>query len=631
MEGPVLENFGPATAFRCEVIPMNMLDVQNQDPIPMEINNWPFDWASVNITGPTGLMELFRGLEIDCANSVPQPISYAQSPEEPTCISNSELQSLWGPHNHSKAPDMDYIPDSPKQSLARSVPQPLKGSFLKDPSMIFFSYTESPYNELYGFPSSHRTIIAKPAKPGLTLWAELEAQELGLQSKLRVLKKQSLSIYHPGIIATTEELAGVCFREAKYKKAETLYRQVVSARLKAPGTTPLEMLASCMGVVDALRKMDKYRQAQTLLRKIMGALQKLVNPEHQLAINALHALGQVAIGLEDYKQAEDLLSQVLQVKLSKWGPRHLESWMSIRSLGYLLTYMRRIDESERLLRTSLQLYDEVEGVKEIDVCAAMCELSWTLYWQQSYEESASLARQALERSEQSLGPLHQITLGAQYTLALNLMNMGRLSESEELLQRTYRQQSKILGCKDIGTVNTAYALAIVVRKQGRMEEAIELYKEVFRVRVDVQGPVHSSTKQACAVLGRCYEDRGFYQDAVELYTEFVEKLREEEGDESPEIMDYESWIAWNQERIQERNERTSEKKDETGEHDKTEEDDQCQEEGESNEDVYHSRGGVEEVEEDGGTEGSERIAGAEGVCSEGETLSEEELWSFVAL
>jgi tetratricopeptide (TPR) repeat protein len=188
-----------------------------------------------------------------------------------------------------------------------------------------------------------------------------------------------------------------------------------------------------------------------------------------------------------------------------------------------------------------------------------------------------------------------------------------------------------LGCKDIGRVDAAYALAIVVQKQGRMEEAIELYKEVFRVRVDVQGPTHSSTKNACAVLGRCYEDLGFYQDAVELYTEFVEKLREEEGDENSEIMDYESWIEWNQERIQERDDRTSEKKDETGEHDKTEEDDQSQEEGESNEDVYHSRGGVEEVEEGGGVEESEKTAGAEGVWSEGETLGEEELWSFVAL
>jgi tetratricopeptide (TPR) repeat protein len=424
MEGPVLENFGPVTAFGCEAIQMNMPDVQMQDTVPMEINNWPFDWASVNITGPTGLMELFRGLEIDCANSVPRPISHTQSPEEPMCVSNSELQSMWRPHNHSKASDMDYIPDSLKQRLARSVPQPLKRSFLKDPSMIFFSYTESPYNELYGFPSSHRTITAKPAKPGLTLWAELEAHELGLQSKLRVLKKQSLPIYHPAIIATTEELARVCFQEAKYKKAETLYRQVVSTRLKAPGTTPLEMLASCLGVADALLEMNQYRQAETLLQKIMGALQKLVNPEHKLAINALHTLGLVAIDLEDYEQAEDLFSQVLQVKLSKWGPRHSESLKSIKSLGFLLTCMGRIDEGERLLRTSLQLYDEVEGVKEMDVCAAMYQLSWSLYRQQSYEESASLARQALERSERSLGPLHLITCGTSFrergTLSENL-------------------------------------------------------------------------------------------------------------------------------------------------------------------------------------------------------------------
>jgi hypothetical protein len=37
-------------------------------------------------------------------------------------------------------------------------------------------------------------------------------------------------------------------------------------------------------------------------------------------------------------------------------------------------------------------------------------------------------------------------------------------------------------------------------------------------------------------------------------------------------------------------------------------------------------GEVEEVEEDEDIEKSKEIAGAEGVCFEGETLSEEELW-----
>jgi hypothetical protein len=160
---------------------------------------------------------------------------------------------------------MDDIFDSPKKRPARSVPQHLKGSLQKVPS-VSINYMGSPYNELYAFPSSHRIVTTKSASPSLTLCAELEAQELDLQSKLRVLKKQSLPICHLGIIATMEELANVYFNEAKFKKAEILYRQVVSARLKAPGTPPLKTLASCLNVVSALHYID-YRQAQTLLLK----------------------------------------------------------------------------------------------------------------------------------------------------------------------------------------------------------------------------------------------------------------------------------------------------------------------------------------------------------------------------
>jgi tetratricopeptide (TPR) repeat protein len=624
MESPVLENFRLAAAFGCEAMEIEILDTPKQDPVPMEIDKWPFDWASVNITGPTGLTELFRGLEIDCANSAPQLTSDAQSPEEPMFISNTELQSLWNPRNHSKISDVDNISDSRQQHLARSVPQHLKKSFPKDPSVVFFDYTESPYNEVYVFPSSHRTITAKPAIPRITLWTELEAQESDLQSKLRVLK-QSLPLYHPGIIATTEELAHVCFNRAKYKKAEILYRQVVSARLKTPGTSPLKMLAACMDVVDALREMDKYRQSQTLLLKIMGVLQKLVSPEHELAVKALFKLGLVAKYLEDYEQAEDLFSQVLQIRLGIWGPRYLESSASIADLGELLARMGRIAESEKLLRTSLQLFTEIGGVKEEYVCSSMSDLSWSLTVQQSYEEGESLARQALERSERSLGPLAVTTLSAQYALAWNLKNTGRLSESEKLFQRNYRQRSKALGRKDADTLHAAHTLATVVQELGRMKEAIGLHEEVFRVSVDVLGPTQRSTKNSCVDLGGCYEDQGRYEDAVELYTKFVEKLREEGGDGDPEIMMFEYSINLNQERIWEREGWTSEEEDEIGEGNKSREENESQEDDESYENDDHSVGEVEKVEEDEDVEKSKEIAGAEGVCFEGETLSEEEV------
>ena len=180
-------------------------------------------------------------------------------------------------------------------------------------------------------------------------------------------------------------------------------------------------------------------------------------------------------------------------------------------------------------------------------------------------------------------------------------------------------------------MNAASRLAKVVRKLGRIEEAIELHKEVIRVRVNVLGPANSMIKKSCELLSKCYEDQGFYEDAVELYREFVEKLRDEEVDQCLEIMKYESWIEWNRERVQERDRWTREEEDKTGEHYTMEKDDESQEEGRNDEDDYHSRAGVEEVEEGEDVETEAMVGVEEGVCLEGKKPSEEDVWSFVTL
>jgi hypothetical protein len=52
MGSPVLENVEPVAVFRCEAVEIDMLHVHNQYLVSTQSNNWPFDWSSVNLTGP---------------------------------------------------------------------------------------------------------------------------------------------------------------------------------------------------------------------------------------------------------------------------------------------------------------------------------------------------------------------------------------------------------------------------------------------------------------------------------------------------------------------------------------------------------------------------------------------------
>src|SRR4051794_25139178 len=68
--------------FRYEVEPdlMDFEHFETPDQIATlpKANTLHFDWASVDITGPTGLTQLFRGLEIECSRHQELATTYRQ-------------------------------------------------------------------------------------------------------------------------------------------------------------------------------------------------------------------------------------------------------------------------------------------------------------------------------------------------------------------------------------------------------------------------------------------------------------------------------------------------------------------------------------------------------------------------
>jgi hypothetical protein len=210
-----------------------------------EIPIWPVDWKSVDVTSPAGLEQLFRGLEIEWSRRVPVYTPEDDETQSP-CISSTELQDLWNSDNRSGTYKAG---DSPSPFQIRSTAQ--RGNGNPTLEEYLFESRRSVNFEVYVFPRSQQARSGTPSSPShtITVWEDLETRQSNLQSKIKILQRQSIVPYHPVLVVNMEALAKVCSEMGNYKKAETLFRKIVSATLQAAGVQPLEKPRACGNVV----------------------------------------------------------------------------------------------------------------------------------------------------------------------------------------------------------------------------------------------------------------------------------------------------------------------------------------------------------------------------------------------
>ncbi|PMD38715.1 hypothetical protein L207DRAFT_584112 [Hyaloscypha variabilis F] len=492
-----------------------------RDTVEMEIfqDVWPFDWSTVDVPGSPGLSRLFKGLEIECATPIP-PLSLDSS--DLTCLSNSEIRGL--SKNCLESPDGDCIQN----------PTPVPFLFVETSTTnqqqhwtwggINTVYCMSPWNEVYVFPFSQKA-RPKALDSKMTYYESLETRQASFESNFAKLKPQ-FKADNPAVIAIMENLALTYDELSKFKKAELMYRELVSVYHRTLGPQDPRTLGRCIDVVRCVMCQGETVKANSLHQNLRSEIPKIFPPDHPLAISntGVHAI--LAESLNQDDTAEKLQRQLLQMNLASAGPRNLVTIHHMTRLAAVM-YRKNINEGELLLRTAVQLSADDPIRRDKGRCEAMRSLAYLLGIKGAHQEEYRILIEAVERSSSSLGPRDLAVILLKIQLAWALFRLRRYNESENLfrdlislyLEGEIERNEEILASAGLGLAN-------VLWWTDRVEEAACWYEKSFEAKYHCYGDDLSNASTICNMLGSCYEQLGRYDDALKLYRQFMDEIRE---------------------------------------------------------------------------------------------------------
>jgi tetratricopeptide (TPR) repeat protein len=515
---------------------------------------WPFDWTTVDIPGSPGLSRLFKRLEIEAVH-VPAFSLDASESGDPTCLSQMEIQEVFNGRQTTATKEFHEAQSSRVQTFhGPSEGCPAGQAPLlpwRNNTDVFCGYSESPLREIYVFPfASQQKVSPKSPTSKMAHWTQCQTQEAEVESKYTKLKMH-FPADHPAVIEVMKELALTLCWLRKYKRAESLYRELVDIYRQNRGPNNLDTLHACHNVVDTLRQQGHFSKAKALNDNLRSAASKLVQANHPLAIDVANSDAWLAELLGHRENAENVRREILQILLTTHGPRHFNSMRALSCLGNLIS-RKGSEGGEMLLRTALQL--SLEDPESDSFCYAaiftMRDLANALYSRGDPEESLRIASGAVERFGPLLGANHPCILELETSRAWSLLRSGNLDESEKLFGNLAALHSVEKEEEDRRNLVRAWlGLAHVCSRRGDFEHAIGWYEKCFGLGIPVYGTYPNALVGASYQLADWYENHRLFVDALRVYQRLISEIREY-GDDHEMIAKLGSEVRRIEDRVQ---------------------------------------------------------------------------------
>jgi len=519
---------------------------------------WPFDWSKVDIPGSPSLSRLFKALQTEFATHIPPLSLDTPGSDDPPCLSSLEIQELLNGsvktgiesfHRARSSQAQTYFITLSAEKTSRSRHPQYPRWHSED---VFCGYVTSPLREIYVFPPSPpRKISRKPSHSRTHLWTHLQTLEIEHEIKFTKLKKQ-FPTDNPAIAAVMEDLADVFYKLDKYRKSESLDRELVDIYRRTLGPNHVKTLKACQKVVESLRAQGQFSKAKVLNDNLRSTISKLVHPHHPLAIRFAKTDAWLAEALGRGEDSERLRREILQITLASYGPRHHDGIRALSVLGHTISRRGR-QEGVALLRTALQLSLEDPDDDDEASCWAMIDLASALDANGADEESYSIATRAIERYTPLLGPKYKRILNLEERRAWSMLKMGNLVESEKLfrdLVSIYSIEKVEANRRDL--VNAWYGLANVLSETGHIKEATGWYEKSFHTRISSEEAIHSAAVSTGCKLAHCYETHGRFDDALNIYNQMIDKIRKSGKDQNRMIARLELEIIRIEEHLEQR-------------------------------------------------------------------------------
>jgi len=258
------------------------------------------------------------------------------------------------------------------------------------------------------------------------------ARAESLDRRALEIERKVLGETNATTLATTNNLAAVLAREAKYPEAEALYRQLVDTKRRVLGAEHPSTLITMNGLGVLYRNEGKYAEAEPVLQAALDARRHVMGAEHRDTLASMNGLGLLYTMEGKFGEAEALLIPCVATSTRVLGEDNPDAQSALNNLADLYRRENKLAPAEAAYSRLLKERQRTYGPDNPFTAATLAGLGEVEFERRAFSEADVPLRGAVDFYRK-----HKVETWRRYyaecLLGASLADSGKAAEGRALL------------------------------------------------------------------------------------------------------------------------------------------------------------------------------------------------------
>ncbi|WP_022836453.1 serine/threonine-protein kinase [Salisaeta longa] len=310
---------------------------------------------------------------------------------------------------------------------------------------------------------------------------------LGLYPPADALLQSALAARHrtearPEALAATEQaLAYSAFRQGRYARADSLYRETLAHYRAAYGATDVRLNDARNGLLMTLNETGRHKEAEAIGRTSLATYKAADAP---VPATLLHNFASTLQNMGKFEESLALRKRALRRYREQYGSRHPAIANVLVRLAFTYHRMDSLAVAESLYYDALNMRRKLLPAGHPHIASSLVRLSWLLAEQGRTQEAAPLIREGLSILRTLLPADHWQIAAAESVQALVWARQGKVAEALPVMQRSFTVFKQQFGLDNWRTQSAARALMGMYQAAGRPQAAAR-YQRIVQAAANV--------------------------------------------------------------------------------------------------------------------------------------------------
>lgn len=308
--------------------------------------------------------------------------------------------------------------------------------------------------------------------------------------------------------------AKACFKEGKYRMADSLYVRALALKKETFAEDSPEYVSILCDYVDLCLDNDKLDGLREKLELILRVRKETFGENSLEYTEVLNHYGRYLVLMAEFDNAEQALTTAALV-----GKEYVEAVpepyiKSLLSLATLHLYKQDFAAAGRYSNEALELSRRV-GDKLNEGMAIVCLGSYHAYTG-DINKAVELFTEALRMLKKACGEEHPAYMTTLSNCASLHIVRGNYAEAEKMSLKALQLSEKIFGEEHIQYFTSLSVLASLYGQQYRFEEAEKMQLKSLELRKKVYGETNPTVVTTLVYLGGIYQNLGNYEKVEQV-------------------------------------------------------------------------------------------------------------------